>query len=856
MSANILNNKKRSTAPFVQNSLNIYYTKEAFPTVNITVLSANYYDDYPEGSPTLPSQILTQPVLGASPLTIVSNGHSSIRSLKTMPTVSYVRNIENDKWSSDVAWYDQLAQPIGSESKNPLGGFTRTESLLDFSGRPLETFTYHSKKTTSTEITVKDRFVYSPQSFLSKHYQQINSKPEELLTDYTYNDLGQVINKKIGGGLQSIDYSYNIRGWLTGINAADLSITANRLFVYKIKYNTVEGPEVPNNSHSSLKVKPKYNGSIAEVDWKTAYGSNEPIRRYGYVYDGAQRLRAGFFQNGSNPYSKEYSEVINYDLNGNITTLNRTGGGINGIAEVMDDLKYNYLNGGNQLQYLEETGSGNGTSGYPLAAGVGQIIKYDTNGNMLEHLDKGHTKITYNFLNLPSSIASSNKGGSLNYIYGSDGTKLQMRHGTEVTDYLGNFQYTSNSLTGTDTSFILANEEGYYDFANSRYVYQYRDHLGNVRISYTKGQNGGATILEENNYYPFGSKHAGYNTGDTTNNKFKYLYNGKELQSTGNLDYGWRQYMPELGRWNGMDQLSESYHSASPYAYVMNNPVNMYDPDGRVSEDWVMNFYKNSQSGYNTIWTNTGNGFVSNWGGNMSYEGAPTNFSFGGASTGIGGGPDGMYFNIPPVNINARGTVNTWNNTENYGYNSYLMMSKLTGALMEWNYDQNSSNMGQYILNSKASREVAEFERFLFLELPAQFAGGAFFSAGWRAVGAGRYIGNALSKITTADGFLGGSIGVKLPFNLRVGLYASENTLKYETFKWSTIAPKALTKYEWFGRNMLQITPEFQPTLGKWSSQVIPKGTNIRVGLVGLQPNNGLGTWLQFYSPERIPFIP
>ena len=103
---------------------------------------------------------------------------------------------------------------------------------------------------------------------------------------------------------------------------------------------------------------------------------------------------------------------------------------------------------------------------------------------------------------------------------------------------------------------------------------------------------------------------------------------------------------------------------------------------------------------------------------------------------------------------------------------------------------------------------------------------------------------------------MGGSIGVKLPFNLKVGLYASENTLKYGTFKWSTIAPKALTKYEWFGRNMLQITPEFQPTLGNWSSQIIPKGTNIRIGLVGMQPNSGFGTWLQFYSPDRIPFIP
>ncbi|PWW17012.1 RHS repeat-associated protein [Chryseobacterium sp. AG844] len=47
------------------------------------------------------------------------------------------------------------------------------------------------------------------------------------------------------------------------------------------------------------------------------------------------------------------------------------------------------------------------------------------------------------------------------------------------------------------------------------------------------------------------------------------------------FDYGWRQYLPDLGRWNGIDQLSESYLSTSPYAYVANNPVSQFDVDGR-----------------------------------------------------------------------------------------------------------------------------------------------------------------------------------------------------------------------------------------------------------------------------------
>ncbi|WP_353145115.1 RHS repeat-associated core domain-containing protein [Chryseobacterium sp.] len=175
-------------------------------------------------------------------------------------------------------------------------------------------------------------------------------------------------------------------------------------------------------------------------------------------------------------------------------------------------------------------------------------------------------------------------------------------------------------------------------------AYQYKDHLGNIRVSYTKKTGGGTTILEENNYYAFGLKHGGYNTGDTTNNKFKYLYNGKELQSNGNLDYGWRQYMPDLGRWNGMDALSESYHPSSPYAYVMNNPVLKIDPNGMLSQAFMDEI---SSSAHGTTWTNNNNGtFTNNWGGTMNGQGRALNYRLSANQTRInaltndGGGGD------------------------------------------------------------------------------------------------------------------------------------------------------------------------------------------------------------------------
>ncbi|MDH6254462.1 RHS repeat-associated protein [Chryseobacterium sp. H1D6B] len=91
----------------------------------------------------------------------------------------------------------------------------------------------------------------------------------------------------------------------------------------------------------------------------------------------------------------------------------------------------------------------------------------------------------------------------------------------------------------------------------------------------------GAEVLEENNYYPFGLKHEGYNVLNG-NPAYKYQYNGKELQEeSGMYDYGARMYMPDLGRWGVVDPLAEMMRRYSPYNYVFNNPINFVDPDGR-----------------------------------------------------------------------------------------------------------------------------------------------------------------------------------------------------------------------------------------------------------------------------------
>jgi RHS repeat-associated protein len=93
-------------------------------------------------------------------------------------------------------------------------------------------------------------------------------------------------------------------------------------------------------------------------------------------------------------------------------------------------------------------------------------------------------------------------------------------------------------------------------------------------------------IQEENNYYPFGLKHKGYNTS-INGRHHKYMFGGKELQdeilgssSFEVYDFGARNYDAALGRWMNLDPLAEKMRRHSPYNLAFNNPIYFIDPDG------------------------------------------------------------------------------------------------------------------------------------------------------------------------------------------------------------------------------------------------------------------------------------
>src|SRR5690606_23623059 len=80
-------------------------------------------------------------------------------------------------------------------------------------------------------------------------------------------------------------------------------------------------------------------------------------------------------------------------------------------------------------------------------------------------------------------------------------------------------------------------------------------------------------IIEENNYYPFGLKHQGYNNISPSNNVYKYKYQGQERQDELNLNWDsfkWRNYDFAIGRFMSIDPLAEKYPYNSTYAFQEN----------------------------------------------------------------------------------------------------------------------------------------------------------------------------------------------------------------------------------------------------------------------------------------------
>lgn len=191
--------------------------------------------------------------------------------------------------------------------------------------------------------------------------------------------------------------------------------------------------------------------------------------------------------------------------------------------------------------------------------------------------------ITYNVLNLQQSLSQDGTTVA-SYIWLADGTKCAVvDNTTNGYDYLGSLIYSRSGSVRTLESAAFGGGR-FVNTNNTILPYYYiTDHLGSTRVI----TDNSGSVVERNDYYPFGGKHANSSYAQLTTNKQKF--NGKELQTTGNtgfLDYGARMYDDVIGRWGVVDPMVEKRQWASPYNFVQNNPLAKIDPNGMLDDNY------------------------------------------------------------------------------------------------------------------------------------------------------------------------------------------------------------------------------------------------------------------------------
>ncbi|MEC3880222.1 RHS repeat-associated core domain-containing protein [Parapedobacter sp. 10938] len=460
------------------------------------ILTYTYYDDYDYVSnipfdPTVYTGYTTNSIYAVQPtVNYRTKGYKTAtktRVLKsTVANPSYFNNVLD--WVTTVYFYDNNGRVIQTKTQNHRNGWDISATQYDFKGKILNTIIKHNNPLSSkTNTNVYTNHIYNTvtqQPTVISHKID-NASLWKNIAAYSYDDLGRISRKSLGS-IENQDYTYNVRGDLTGINAhyAEGAYASKVTFGEAIKYY--------NNAFSDI----YHDGNISGIIWKGP-GVSKP-RAYGYVYDKLGRLLSGDYREFGNThfptgpvwhkYETNFTENnITYDKNGNIKTLDRYGLGlITGavLPTIIDQLNYTYANGdaSNKLQFVTDAISvNNQLSDYDFKDNNTTNVDYVYNpsGKMEEDKNKGIV-IYNNHFNKPESVQFNN-GDFIHYVYDASGNKLmEIYQGSnnDIYDYIGTFTYKNLEL------YTVAHEEGYaLRNPDNTFTYHFfvKDHLGNVR---------------------------------------------------------------------------------------------------------------------------------------------------------------------------------------------------------------------------------------------------------------------------------------------------------------------------------------------------------------------------------------
>ncbi len=477
-------------------------------------LTETYYDDYTwvSGSGSgLSSSLITTYNSNTSYFYTASTSSPYPQSITAsyltwgMITGTKTKVLGTSTYLYSVNFYDDRARVNQIHSTNYSGGKDTTTMQYDFSGKVLRSLVGHAKSgTNSQRYIILTKYQYDYVGRITSINKKINNSPEVTVARNTYDELGTLKQKLLGQlkdengaytstPAETLDYSYNIRGWLRGINKNYARGSGMNWFGMELCYDVGFNQD-------------QLNGNIAGIRWQS--NGSDKQRSYGFSYDPLGRLMKADFKEGAgstwaNSDGIDYSMKMGngsdpttaYDLNGNILKMWHMGLQINTSDEI-DNLTYNYLTNSNKLAKVTDAQTADYKLGdFKDGSNSNDDYDYDVNGNLVLDQNKKISSIIYNHLNLPDSIRVFGKG-TIKYFYDAIGNKQAKRTvdstgssvKTTITIYIGGVVYHNDTLQ------LIPHEEGRARLADPgnlnslSYDYFIKDHLGNIRMVLTDEQ--------------------------------------------------------------------------------------------------------------------------------------------------------------------------------------------------------------------------------------------------------------------------------------------------------------------------------------------------------------------------------
>jgi RHS repeat-associated protein len=384
---------------------------------------------------------------------------------------------------------------------------------------------------------------------------------------FTSDELGRVSNRSINGAANSETWTYDSLG--------RLSADANKLGTFNYSYvgvtNRLQTLTYPNGSTTNYtyfpnlqdkrlqQIKNQTSASVllSQFDytydtrgqiqtWTKNYpGLNVP-QRYDLGYDNAdQLLTAPLKKNTNNALIRQYT--YGYDLGSNRTSEQVGTATTNSVPNNVNEI-------------TSQSGATNRTLSYDLngnltSDGGTRTFEWDAANRLIAINYTGtsqRTEFTYNGLSRCVKLLEKNGNTTVStrrFVWcGNDKCEFRNNNGAVQVQLYSHGQYQSGAV----------------------YFYT-RDHVGSIR----EMTDASGTVVARYDYDPWGRS-----TTVIGINKPDFNFTGLYNHAKSGLDMAvYRFYDPDLGRWLSRDPIGET-GGINLYAYVLNSPVNLWDPLG------------------------------------------------------------------------------------------------------------------------------------------------------------------------------------------------------------------------------------------------------------------------------------